>query len=332
MSEVTVKAPTVVDLFCGAGGFSLGFHSAGCRILAGVDRDEVAGRTYSRNLDILQKGDSPVVARGERADLNQLSPNDLGLASPPDILIGSPPCQAFSRIGRAKLSSLSEHSFVDDPRNGLYKMFLEWVRHWSPRAVVMENVPGMLTVGGKNMANVVAWALAECGYNVGHAVLNSAWYGVPQFRERVIFIGIRQDLDLLPNMPDASHHVTLPGGYIPAKKRLQLYLGEPPVVVEPPVELASPEMQPGAVTVRDAIGDLPAITRHLEDGDRGPPRGDFRREIQYGIPAQTGFASEMREWPGFGESTSIVDHEIRRTPRDYRIFALMKPGDRVTVQ
>ena len=73
----------------------------------------------------------------------------------PDIVIGGPPCQAFSRLGRAKLNSLSDDGFRGDPRNVLYRRFLGVVERWRPRAVVMENVPGMLSVSGTNYADVV---------------------------------------------------------------------------------------------------------------------------------------------------------------------------------
>jgi len=324
--EVTDRAPTVVDLFCGAGGFSLGFHAAGCRLLAAADHDPVAAATYRRNFSVLQEDARPDVRGGVEANLDELEPDDLALDEPPDILVGSPPCQAFSRIGRAKITSLIG-SFVNDPRNSLYKKFLQWVSNWRPRAVVMENVTGMRTVGGKDMARVVAHSLAECGYRVGYGVINAAWYGVPQFRERVIFIGIREDLDMIPEMPAASHHAELPSGYMPPRKGLQHNLLGP-VVVELPVEVGSKETLPPAVTVREAIGDLPLITRHLDNDDPGIPRGDFRREVHYIRPADSDYARLMRSWKGFGKTRSVFDHEIRRTPRDYRIFARMLPGDR----
>ena len=114
-------------------------------------------------------------------------------------MIGGPPCQGFSRIGRAKLDWLRdegyrEDGFEEDPRNELYKIFLAAVRHWKPRAFVMENVPGILSLGGHNVAEDIGGDLNESGYRVGYAVLNAVWYGVPQFRERLFFVGIRHDL------------------------------------------------------------------------------------------------------------------------------------------
>ncbi len=100
-----------------------------------------------------------------------------------DILIGGPPCQGFSRIGRAKIDSLNDRGFREqgyreDPRNDLYMRFLDAVRIWRPRAVVLENVPGMLSLGGRNVADSVSAELETCGYTVGYSVLNAVLYGV----------------------------------------------------------------------------------------------------------------------------------------------------------
>src|SRR5215813_5982577 len=94
--EVAFRPPTVIDLFCGAGGLSLGFHAAGCRIRAAVDIDEAAGATFRTNFEVLQPDAPPFIMAGEDFDLEQMSLQDiLAGASPPDIVIGGPPCQGF---------------------------------------------------------------------------------------------------------------------------------------------------------------------------------------------------------------------------------------------
>ena len=92
----------VVDLFCGAGGMSLGFHAAGFRIVGGADSDELAASSFRANFSILQHDCPPEVYGGPAGDLNQLDFESLGRRLGPDVLIGGPPCQAYSRIGRAK--------------------------------------------------------------------------------------------------------------------------------------------------------------------------------------------------------------------------------------
>jgi DNA (cytosine-5)-methyltransferase 1 len=199
------RALRVVDLFAGAGGFSLGFRAAGCEVAAAVDVDGVAGETFSRNFARLQGDRPPLVLAGEDYSLEDVGfLRSLDLS--PDILIGGPPCQGWSRLGRGKLDSLSDEGFEGDPRNQLYGRFVEMLGHWRPLAVVMENVPGMLSMKGVNYAERISAELASVGYRVGYAVLNAAWYGVPQYRERLFFIGFRTDLGVHPGTPTTRPH------------------------------------------------------------------------------------------------------------------------------
>jgi DNA (cytosine-5)-methyltransferase 1 len=315
--------PTVVDLFCGAGGLSLGFQAAGCRILAGVDFDEMAGKTFSRNFLKLQEDAPPKVMAGDEGNLEELSFSSLLGDERPDILIGGPPCQGFSRIGRAKLDSLTEEGFADDPRNELYRRFLGAANFWQPQAVVMENVPGMLSVQGRNVANEAAADLENLGYEVGYAVLNVVWYGVPQYRERLFLIGLRRDLKLKPVMPIPSHIAELPGGYIRPALNSSLTLAFIKHF-ELPVELQKGSFP--ATTTGDALDDLPELTEHLYGP---PPRlSDFRQRREYKKTSHTSYARLMRTWPGLPQSECVFDHAIRKTPRDYETFKRMKPGDR----
>ncbi len=317
--------PTVVDLFCGAGGFSLGFAAAGFRIVLGVDHEPVAGETFKKNLGAIQPHEPPQVRAGRDGDLEDLDLQDLQCTAP-DVLIGGPPCQGFSRVGRAKLNKLDPTGFHSDPRNELYLRFLEAAEVLQPRAVVMENVPGMLRVKETNVADVAAADLSELGYQVGYAVLNAAWYGVPQFRERFIMIGLRSDLGIRPSMPDATHVARLPTGYQrPTSPRHWHPSFDFVRCEELPVELELARLQ--APTTHDALGDLPILTEHLGSSE-GPPRGSFRRELKYHSEPHSDYAQLMRNWPGLKNPHVVVDHAIRRTPRDYETFARMNPGDR----
>ncbi len=323
--------PLVVDLFCGAGGFALGFHAAGCRILAAVDADAQAAQSFRRNFGLLQPEHPPrVLGAEEDGDLDRPDFNldSLVGAGRPDIVIGGPPCQAFSRLGRAKLNSLSDEGFRGDPRNVLYRRFLAAVEKWQPRAVVMENVPGMLSVSGANYADVVCREMAATGYRTGYALLNSVWYGIPQYRERLFFIGLRKDLGVRPAAPRTTFEADLPEGYSRALRKVAQTL---PFGDEWDLDLgqlAVPASPHGAaaVTVREALDDLPELTDHLTAGRR--PRGDFRRHLPYRSAPLSWYATLMRSWPGFPSPSGVEDHAIRRTPRDYETFRRMKPGDR----
>jgi DNA (cytosine-5)-methyltransferase 1 len=117
-------APVVIDLFSGAGGMSLGFLAAGCRILAGIDEDDAANATFLDNFTRLQKDDPPFVPVPGEGDFHAFDLDAIPSGKNVDIVIGGPPCQGFSRIGRAKLASLREEVPADeiveeDPRNEL---------------------------------------------------------------------------------------------------------------------------------------------------------------------------------------------------------------------
>ena len=322
-------SPTVVDLFSGAGGLSLGFAAAGCVIRAAVDKDVAAGKSFVRNFSQIQPDAPPTVIHGSMADLDHLELGEIPIDRPPDILIGGPPCQAFSRIGRGKLDSLSDEGFVGDPRNKLYRKFLEAVGLWRPRAVLMENVTGMLSVAGTNYASIITKELADLGYRTGYAVLNAVWYGIPQYRERLFFIAFREDLGVSPKAPPTTHQADVPEGYLkPCREvtgRLAFDDGEWDRLLG---ELPLPAMvdQLRHVTVEEAIGDLPRLTDH-HDGSL-LPRGNFRNAVPYGAPGPNAYVARMRRWPGLEAPPVMDDHVTRRTRRDYELFRRMKPGDR----
>jgi DNA (cytosine-5)-methyltransferase 1 len=333
------RPPTVVDLFSGAGGLSLGFQAAGARILAAADFNESAGATFQRNFAQLQARNPPLAFFGEKGNLETL---DLETIAPrkkgPDILVGGPPCQGFSRIGRAKLASLASAArklagtaddginlATGDPRNKLYGRFVEAAKHWQPSAVVMENVPGMFLVDGANVAELVAADLARCGYHVGYAVLNSVWYGVPQFRERIFFIGLRSKLGTLPSVPIPTHKVDLPSGYLRPHEAITLSFN---FVRHFELEVQRERAQLPATTTGAAIGDLPRIVDHLAPGKQPRQSQNFGVLREYDVPAASDYARLMRAWPGFDTPEGLKDHVIRRTPRDFETFRRMKPDDR----
>lgn len=320
---------TVVDLFCGAGGFSLGFHAAGYRIAAGIDLDEMAAATFEQNFQELEIGDPPIVLGGPDGDMERLDLHRLRDKIEPDVLISGPPCQPFSRVGRAKLNDLAskgkrQSGFLEDPRRGLLERFIEAVRVWQPAAAVMENVPGMQGSGDQDFAESVAVDLEVAGYRVGYAILNSVWYGVPQYRDRLFVLALRADLGGSPEFPPATHLARLPSGYAARG----LGWGDTPFLFpmhESQADLTSATSQ--AVSVRAALDDLPKLTEHLEPEFRRM-RGDFRNELKYDSEPRSSFAQLMREWPGFPIPTTVDDHAIRLTRRDFETFRRMKPGDR----
>lgn len=167
--------PTAVDLFCGAGGLTLGLRRAGFDVLAALDSSEVAVRTYHLNF-----GHAPVTADVRSLTTDQFrSLSGLGEQTV-DLVAGGPPCQGFSiqRIGGDS-----------DERNFLVFDFARFVVGLRPKVFLMENVPGILGSRGKRIASKFEEKLTEAGYEVRNALVNAADYGVPQIRKRVFFYG-----------------------------------------------------------------------------------------------------------------------------------------------
>lgn len=226
---LNVQRPAVLDLFAGAGGFSLGFHWAGCQTAVAIDHHPVAVETLQANFGhlgtvALLRDLARLPPKKLEAELQQLN-----LTSEFDVVIGGPPCQGWSRVGRGKLRSLrGESSKAEfDPRNHLYENFLRTIDHFRPKVSVMENVPGMLSHNGKNVAETVADAMRDFGYLPSWTLIDAVDFGVPQSRKRLFFVGVRKDLGIQFKFPEA-------------------------------VDAAGNRLY-ALTTVRDAIGDLPIL-------------------------------------------------------------------------
>jgi DNA (cytosine-5)-methyltransferase 1 len=185
-------APTVVSLFAGCGGSSLGYSMAGFRELLAVEWDDNAVETFRINFpDVpVYHGDIAKLSVEECLSLVGLEPGQL------DVLDGSPPCQGFSTAGKRQL---------DDPRNNLFREYVRLLRGLRPKVFVMENVSGM--VKGK-MKLVFAEAMRELkgsGYRVSARLMNAMYFHVPQSRQRLIFVGVREDVGKEPSHPKAEY-------------------------------------------------------------------------------------------------------------------------------
>lgn len=168
----------MVDLFCGAGGLSLGFKQEGFITALANDIEPCCVDTYAHNHPETPR--DHIVLGDIREVVDQLE--ELLRGKKIDIVVGGPPCQGFSMANRQRL--------IDDPRNYLYKNYVEVVKRIKPAFFVMENVKGMLSV-----AEQVKDDFKDIGYDVKYAVLNAKDFGVPQNRERLIYIGNRIGAD-----------------------------------------------------------------------------------------------------------------------------------------
>ena len=235
-----------IDLFGVPGGMSLGFKLAGMKPMGALDIFESGIETYKNNFSGVPK-ENIVCADASKNNIvekfqkkTSLKPSDV------DVIIGGPPCQGFSTVGRVKIASLVKSGqrngrsknarFIDDKRNHLYKSFIKFVKIFSPKAVVMENVVGMVSYKDGAVIKQIKEDFCNAGYkNVEHKILNAADYGVPQSRKRVFFIATKKNLGI--TWPEKTH---FPEDDVDRS-------------------LLSPNSR-NHVTVSDAIGDLPYLS------------------------------------------------------------------------
>lgn len=179
---------TVVSTFAGGGGSSTGYSMAGGKVLLAVEWDDNAVATYKANYPDtpVYHGDISKLTVEEVLNITGLKPGEL------DIFDGSPPCQGFSTAGKRDFG---------DGRNQLFREYVRLLRGLQPKVFVMENVSGMVKGGMKVIFAEILRELKASGYDVSARLMNAMYYGVPQSRQRMIFIGVRKDLGIPPSHP-----------------------------------------------------------------------------------------------------------------------------------
>ncbi|MFB6213274.1 MAG: DNA cytosine methyltransferase [Candidatus Nanohaloarchaea archaeon] len=192
-----MTAPTVISTFAGCGGSSLGYEHAGFEELLAIDWNDTATDTLSENFDTeVWNRDISTVTGEEIKEATGLEEGEL------DVLDGSPPCQGFSLSGKRE---------VDDDRNDLFKEYVRIADELQPKVLVMENVTGLVQGEMKGRFKEIMTELKGLGYQVRCKKLNAKYYGVPQSRERLFWIGVREDIDAEPVFPE-------PDGTVPTVK------------------------------------------------------------------------------------------------------------------
>jgi DNA (cytosine-5)-methyltransferase 1 len=182
---VKAKKPTCASLFAGAGGMDLGFKKAGFDIVFANDFNEDACKTYSNNIDKhIFCGDVSKIA-------NDDIPKNV------DILIGGFPCQGFSIANKNRN--------MQDERNVLYKEMIRFIEVANPKIFVAENVKGLLSMEGGEIIKIIIEDFKKIGYDVDFQLMNTAYFGVPQFRERVIIIGNK--IGVKNKFPQKTHGI-----------------------------------------------------------------------------------------------------------------------------
>jgi DNA (cytosine-5)-methyltransferase 1 len=198
IAKIPWNGYNAISTFSGAGGSSLGYKMAGFRVLWANEFIPAAQKVYELNhpTTILNKKDIRNVSVAELLSDIKMSEGQL------DLFDGSPPCASFSNAGTkdrdwGKVKEYSgTHQVVDD----LFFEYTRLVRGVQPKVFVAENVPGLLMKYAKEYFMRIYQELQDCGYNVAYKVINAAEHGVPQSRKRLIFIGVRKDLGVSPDV------------------------------------------------------------------------------------------------------------------------------------
>jgi DNA (cytosine-5)-methyltransferase 1 len=253
-----VRKYNIIDLFCGCGGFSLGFKQAGFAVRFGIDQWKDAVVTYKRNFPeaVAMTDDIRNITGDMITEQLEIAKEDV------DVIIGGPPCQGFSISGKRD---------ANDPRNVLYKSFVNIVDSLKPKLFVMENVPGLVRLfDGKAIESIVD-DFSDIGYHVTYRILSANNYGVPQQRKRVFLVGINTD-----------------------KIKLTTEFVFPEITNECG---KSKEV----LTSKDAISDLDFVPDDLVLGE----------EIDYQYPAQNSYQAKMREGSPRLLNHSITLHKDR---------------------
>lgn len=309
-----------VDLFAGCGGLSLGLSQAGLQGVFAIERDAMAFETFEANF-LGNIGEGRVFAWPDWLpkkawDIETLlleHRDELAhLRGTIDVLCGGPPCQGFSLAGRRQ---------EDDPRNQLFSRYVEMVELLQPRAVVLENVPGMKTPhasskvvpiksarngGGRRQSyyDKLVLRLEGVGYRVVSQVVDSSRFGVPQRRPRLIAIGMRMDLaDRLEDFPKRAFQ-SLEGCRVEMLRQFGLT---------------------EKVTARDAISDLEAAGQELQPCIDTNSKGSFQ-EVAYQSPKTLYQVLMQGDFGGAMDSMRLARHRPDVRERFQRIITECRKG------
>ena len=322
-----------LEICSGCSGLSLGLLSAGLELTAHLEIDPEAAESYAWNFgDNLPPDSEWAKARDmEKTTAGQLVADlalDTSAANSFDVLAAGLPCQAFARIGRSKLRSVAgkEDAFQKDPRASLYRRFLQFVEDTQPLAIIIENVPDILNFGGHNVPEEICETLERLGYRARYTILNAAYFGVPQVRERLFIVAIADVFDGAPAFPVPTHFLDLPKGYEGSRRVALKHVKETSRYFQP-IPMPHGKL-PNAIGSRDALADLPLIKEHFKE-----PGVIRKRKLSDALPYRSTssdlspYAKSMRSWSGFETGSAAAGHLVRLTPRDFPIFAKMKHGN-----
>lgn len=284
--------PKYIDLFSGAGGFSLGFDRQGFQNVFSVDIEPSFCETYRYNFpehQLIQK------------DISKLSDSEIEYLKEYeeiDVIIGGPPCQGFSMAGRIG------RRFVDDPRNRLFKEFARVVKIVRPKFFVMENVARLNAHNKGATKQEMIDTFEALGYTVESQVLNSADYGVPQIRSRAIFIGSLTPQEILFPEKEVENYMTV-------REALEDY---------PKLNSGEESTLPNHIAMSHSEQMLAKMSHISDGGDRyeipveiRPTSGDIRKYIRYKSSAPSVCVTgDMRKIFHYEQNRALTVRELAK--------------------
>lgn len=284
-----------IDLFCGAGGLSLGFDNAHFENVFAVENNPEFAKTYFRNFpnhnlivdDIRNISDEKIKELVGNGNV--------------DVIIGGPPCQGFSIAGNIG------RTFIDDDRNRLFKEFVRFVKCVRPKMFVMENVAAMATHHKGKTIEIILEALENsgCGYKVKYEVLNSVNYEIAQERRRIVIVGIRSDIDSEFSYPEKSDKVYTIKDVIDDLPKLQS--GQSSEIPNHSAMNHSKQMLKKMSYIRDG-GNRNDIPEELR-----PKSGDTRKYIRYdSTKPSVCVTGDMRKIFHYEQNRALTARELAR--------------------
>lgn len=249
----------ILDLFCGTGAISYGLHAHDKRfaVLGGIDLNEVACNTARANHPNGKFLCDSVTKLSPRQFADRIGVKSI------DMIVGGPPCQGFSSLRPNRQSN------INDPRNELYRYFIEYVRYFQPSVFLMENVVGLVSESNGQLLGEIMNGFRKLGYAVDWRLINAANFGVPQKRERVILAGVKRSSKRTPEIrfPQPTHFFDgrVIGTRLKSHCIVNTTQGEP------------------ALTVTCAISDLPPLQAgERKNFYRAAPQTAYQRARRHG--------------------------------------------------